>query len=76
LLIEAPGTLCLEGLPDMALRWEGDEIRQVWELGTRGVLGDLFGGDGTPVPMRPHRALKRAVAAWEARGLTPKLASS
>ena len=28
LLIEAPGTMCLEGIPDMALRWEADEIRQ------------------------------------------------
>ena len=73
LLIEAPGTMCLEGIPDMALRWKGDEIRQGWEPGTRVVLGDLYGGDGTPVPMCPRGALKRAVAGWEKHGLTPKV---
>ncbi len=73
LLIEAPGTMCLEGIPDMALRWKGEEIRAGWEAGTKVVLGDLYGGDGTPVPMCPRGALKRAVAAWQARGLTPKV---
>ena len=73
LLIEAPGTMCLEGLPDMALRWKGDEIRPGWEPGTRVVLGDLYGGDGEPLPMCPRGALKRAVAAWDALGLTPKV---
>ena len=73
LLIEAPGTMCLEGIPDMALRWKGEEIRHGWEPGTRVVLGDLYGGDGTPVPMCPRGALKRAVAGWEKHGLTPKV---
>jgi glutamine synthetase len=73
LLIEAPGTMCLEGIPDMALRWKGDEIRDGWEPGTKVVLGDLYGGDGTPVPMCPRGALKRAVAGWEKHGLTPKV---
>ncbi len=73
LLIEAPGTMCLEGLPDMALRWRGDEIRPGWEPGTQVVLGDLYGADGAPLPMCPRGALKRAVAAWEAKGLTPKI---
>jgi glutamine synthetase len=73
LLIEAPGTMCLEGIPDMALRWKANEIRPGWEPGTKVVLGDLFGGDGVPVPMCPRGALKRAVAAWAARGLTPKV---
>ena len=73
LLIEAPGTMCLQGIPDMALRWKADEIRQGWEPNTRVVTGDLFGGDGAPIPMCPRGALKRAVAAWEAIGLTPKV---
>ena len=73
LLIEAPGTLCLKGIPDMALRWKGDEIRQGWEPATKVVLGDLYAGDGTPIPMCPRSALKRAVAAWEKHGLTPKV---
>jgi glutamine synthetase len=73
LLIEAPGTMCLEGIPDMALRWKAEEIRQGWEPNTKVVTGDLFGGDGSPIPMCPRGALKRAVAAWEAIGLTPKV---
>jgi glutamine synthetase len=73
LLIEAPGTMCLEGIPDMALRWKGDEIRTGWEPDTKVVLGDLYGGDGEPVPMCPRSALKRAVAAWQAKGLAPKV---
>ncbi|MEY3961571.1 MAG: Glutamine synthetase [Pseudomonadota bacterium] len=73
LLIEAPGTMCLEGIPDMALRWRADEIRAGWEPNTKVVTGDLYGGDGTPLPMCPRGALKRAVAAWEAIGLTPKV---
>ena len=48
LLIEAPGTLCLEGIPDMALRWKGDEIRQGWEPANKVVLGDPYASDGTP----------------------------
>jgi len=73
LLIEAPGTMCLEGIPDMALRWRADEIRAGWEPNTKVVTGDLYGGDGTPLPMCPRGALKRAVSAWEAIGLTPKV---
>lgn len=73
LLIEAPGTMCLEGIPDMALRWKGDEIRDGWEPNTKVVTGDLYAGDGNPIPMCPRSALKRAVAAWEAIGLTPKV---
>lgn len=73
LLIEAPGTMCLQGIPDMALRWKADEIRPGWEANTKIVTGDLFAGDGSPIPMCPRGALKRAVAAWEAIGLTPKV---
>ncbi len=73
LLLEAPGTKCLEGIPDMALRWKGDEIRPGWEPATRVVLGDLYQNDGSPLPMCPRGALKRAVAAWERHGLTPKV---
>jgi glutamine synthetase len=73
LLLESPGTMCLQGIPDMALRWDGDEIRPGWEAGTKIVTGDLYGGDGTPLPMCPRGALKRAVADWGRHGLTPKI---
>lgn len=71
LLLEAPGTKCLEGLPDMALRWKAEEIRPGWEPATKVVLGDLYQGDGAPLPLCPRGALKRAVAAWARHGLTP-----
>ncbi len=73
LLIEAPGTMCLEGLPDMALRWKGEEIRTGWEPNTRTVLGDLYDSDGAPLALCPRGALKRAVSAWEKHGLSPKV---
>ncbi|MGB4826095.1 MAG: hypothetical protein WBP18_02260 [Paracoccaceae bacterium] len=28
LLLESPSTMCLEGIPNMSLRWIGDEIGQ------------------------------------------------
>lgn len=73
LLVEAPGTMCLEGIPDMVLRWTGEEIRHGWEAGTRVVMGDLYDAEGAPLPLCPRGALKRAVAGWEKRGLTPKV---
>lgn len=73
LLLEAPGTKCLEGIPDMALRWKAEEIRQGWEPATRVVLGDLFEAEGSPLPLCPRGALKRAVAAWKRHGLTPRV---
>ena len=73
LLIEAPGTMCLSGIPDMTLRWRGDEIRPGWEPDTQVVTGDLYDASGAPLPLCPRGALKRAVAGWQALGLTPKV---
>lgn len=72
-LLPAPGAMMMEGLPDMELRWLESEIRECWESGTQIVLGDLYDTDGVPLPMCPRGALKRAVAAWEAKGLAPKV---
>lgn len=72
-LLPAPGSMMMEGLPDMELRWHGDDIRTCWESGTKIVLGDLYDTDGVPLPLCPRGALKRSVAAWEAKGLTPKV---
>lgn len=73
LIIDAPHTKCREGIPDMALRWKGDEIRAGWEADTSVVLGDLYGDDLKPLPLCPRGALKRAVAGWATHGLTPKV---
>jgi glutamine synthetase len=73
LLLEAPGTMCLEGIPDMVLKWVGEEIRPGWEPDTRVVTGDLFDAAGAPLPLCPRGALKRAVADWARHGLTPRV---
>ena len=73
LLLESPGTMCLQGIPDMTLRWDAADIRQGWETATKVVMGDLYDADGTPLPLCPRGALKRAVADWQAIGLTPKI---
>lgn len=73
LLLDAPHTKCREGLPDMALRWQADDIRAGWEPDTRVVLGDLYGDDGLPLPLCPRGALKRAQADWQKHGLTAKV---
>ncbi len=73
-LLDAPGAMMMQGLPDMELRWISDEIRDSWEAGTKIVLGDLYDREGAPLPLCPRGALKRAVRAWqEGHGLTPMI---
>lgn len=72
-LLDAPGAMMMQGLPDMELRWKHDDIRDSWDPHTKIVLGDLYDDAGNPLALCPRGALKRAVAAWEARGLTPKV---
>lgn len=73
LMLDAPHTMVREGMPDMELVWNAEDVRDGWEQGTSVVLGDLRGGDGAPLPLCPRSTLKRAVADWQAHGLTPKL---
>lgn len=70
-LLDAPGAMMKEGLPDMELRWRAEDIREGWEASTQIVIGDLYDQDGVPLELCGRQALKRAVAAWEERGLTP-----
>ncbi len=72
-LLNAPGAMTHAGLPDMELRWLHDDIRESWDAATRVVLGDLYDDEGRPLPLCPRGALKRAVAAWAEKGLTPKV---
>jgi len=72
-LLPAPGAMMMDGLPDMELRWLGDDIRPCWEQDTQIVLGDLYDTAGAPLSLCPRGALKRAVAAWQEKGLTPKI---
>ena len=72
-LLPSPGSMMMEGLPDMELRWDAVDIRDGWEASTKVVLGDLYDTAGDPLGLCPRGALKRAVAAWETKGLTPKV---
>ncbi|MBM1220934.1 glutamine synthetase [Ponticoccus sp. SC2-23] len=73
LMLDAPHAMVRQGMPDMELRWQGAEIRDSWDPGTKVVLGDLYDVDGAPLPLCPRGTLKRAVADWAKLGLTPKL---
>ena len=72
-LLDAPGSMVKQGLPDMELRWRGEEIRDSWHASTKIVLGDLYDDAGAPLTLCPRGALKRAVTDWQARGLSPKI---
>ena len=72
-LLPSPGSMMMEGLPDMELRWKAADIRDSWHKGTKIVMGDLYDHAGGPLEVCPRGALKRAIAAWEAKGLTPKI---
>lgn len=72
-LLDAPGSMVKQGLPDMELRWRGEEIRDSWHASTKIVLGDLYDDAGAPLTLCPRGALKRAVADWQATGLSPKI---
>jgi glutamine synthetase len=73
LILDAPHTRCRDGIPDMELRWQADDIRAGWEPATKIVLGDLYTNDGAPLSLCPRGALKRAIADWAGHGLTPKV---
>jgi glutamine synthetase len=73
LLLDAPYTETRQGIPDMELRWDEANIRAGWEPGTKVVAGDLHNADGSPMPLCPRGALKRAVADWGKLGLSPKV---
>ncbi len=68
----APGSHFFEGLPDMTARVDESAVRPGWEDRTGVVVADLE-EHGQPVEVAPRSALHRAVAAWGARGLRPKV---
>jgi glutamine synthetase len=69
-LVAAPGGGMLDGLPDMEAVFDPADLRTGWEAGTAIALADLrFKGE--PFALCGRSALKRAIAAWRARGLEP-----
>ncbi|WP_370206249.1 glutamine synthetase [Pararhodobacter marinus] len=73
LIVDAPGTNCLDGLPDMTLSWQAQDIRPGWEPGVHMVTGDLTDRDGAPIRIAGRHALKTAIADWQKHGLSPKV---
>jgi glutamine synthetase len=68
----APGSHFFEGLPDMDALADVGTMRPGWEAGTGVVVADLF-EKGQPVAVAPRSALRRAIAAWAERGLSPEV---
>lgn len=67
-----PGARFLEGMPDLNCDFSLDEVRPGWEDGVGVAVGDLS-FEGAPIPFAPREVLRRAVAAWEDMGYTPKV---
>jgi glutamine synthetase len=68
----APGTMMLEGLPDLHATFSMDDVRPGWEPRTGVAVADIFFHD-EPVPISPRHALHRAVADWRQLGYEPKV---
>ena len=67
-----PGAGFLEGMPDLSCDFSLDDVRPGWEEGVGVVVGDVS-FEGAPIPFAPREVLRRAVAAWEDLGYTPKV---
>lgn len=72
-LLPAPGSLMLEGLADMELRWDPKCIRDSWVPGEKIVVGEFHSTDGGPLSQCGRSALKRAISDWETMGQSPKI---
>ena len=71
-LIPAPGAAVLEGLPDIEIAFDPDNLRPGWEKNTQVALGDLK-LHGEPAELCGRGALRRAIAGWQAEGLDPMI---
>lgn len=70
-LLPVPGAGVFEGVPDMDLMPDADR-RLSWQDGVEIALGDLQ-VHGEAFGLCPRGALRRTVAQWQAKGLTPKI---
>lgn len=68
----APGTMMLEGLPDLKATFDPVDVRRGWEPDTGIVVADIAFRD-EPVAMSSRHALRRAIADWEELGYHPKV---
>ena len=62
----------LEGLPDLDLTYEMDDIRPCWLPNTDMVIGDVS-FHGEPIQAAPRTVLKKAISDWKALGYDVRL---
>jgi glutamine synthetase len=67
---DTPHTGFLIGMPDMDSVFDVADARPGWDDGVGVVVADLY-QDGVLVPWAPRSLLHRAIAGWQALGLTP-----
>ncbi|MEP1964401.1 glutamine synthetase [Tateyamaria sp.] len=70
-LIPVPGAGVFDGIPDMELMLD-DARHPDWQQDSEIALGTLH-ADGAPFGLCARGRLQAAVAAWQARGLSPKV---
>jgi glutamine synthetase len=71
-MVPAPGSRLLDGLPDVELRFDEDDLRPGWEDRTAVVVGDLFFRD-EPFAVSARHALHRAIKGWADLGMRVKV---
>ncbi len=71
-LVPAPGSGMDAGLPDIEAVFDPEDLRDSWEPGTKIALADLLCDDKS-ADLCGRSALKRAIAAWQSDGLSPKV---
>ena len=72
-LTPAPGSGVLDGLPDIVLTFDKDNIQTGWEPNVGVVVADLKTADNKVMPLCGRNALKRAIKQWDSVGLKPKI---
>lgn len=70
-LVDAPGAMMMEGLPDFEARYRASDVRDGWEKNTRVVIADLLDHHGIPLALDGRNILRRAISAWNDVGLEP-----
>ena len=71
-MVPAPGARLLEGLPDVDLSINMDDVRPGWELDTGVVVGNLS-FHGEPLEIAPRTVLQKAIKDWEDLGYRAKV---
>jgi glutamine synthetase len=71
-MVPAPGARLLEGLPDVDLSINMDDVRPGWEADTGVVVGDLS-FHGEPLEIAPRTVLQKAIRDWDDLGYRAKV---